>query len=101
MKTFIVTRRRGHGLAEYSPDLAFPVYRVVAPSSMEAKKIACRLDKQNEMFCNLYIATPAKEKRRPAATGRRVSAPITGTNNMKTKNNISHHPKIIKGGKWL
>lgn len=101
MKTFTVTRRPGCGLAQYSPEVIFPSYRIVAASAKDAKKIACRLDKQDERFFNLYIAFPVTKKRRSAATDRRFAKLQRSIAIMKTKDRIPQLGKLIKGGRWI
>lgn len=88
MKTYLVTRRRCGGLAAEMKAAKFPIYQIVACSESEAKKIACRLDRQDEYFYRLYMATEQK-KRRSAATDRRTAPDKADTTAIKTKNIIT------------
>lgn len=97
---YLVTRRRGQGLAAEMKNTHFPVYRIVAGSAAEAKKIACRMDRQGEYFSDLYMATPeaTKKKRRTVATDRRPEKLTAINSTMKTDEIITHNRKKRKRG---
>lgn len=102
---YLVSHRRGKGVAEYSPGMTFPVYRIIAPDADAAKRTACRLDKKPSVFFRNYNAIPVRtKKKRPALAGAKRLTATKGSSiagGLETKNSISHARESIKRGRWF